>query len=234
MARITRKELKSDKFALEVGQTVDFFEEHRTEVLRYGGIAVVVILLVAGFFIYSSRQRTAREQALGDAIQIQEAPVGAAPPGATVSFPNQAEKDKAAIKAFADLAVKYSGSEEAIIAENYLGAIAADQGKLPDAEKRFKSVADSGNKQLASVAKLSLAQLYEVQGRSKEAETLLRDLLDHPTEFVSKEQVSFALARLLIKSNPAEARKLIDPLRTSANPTISQEAISLSAELAQQ
>ena len=36
MARITRKDLKTDKFALEVGHTVDFFEEHRREVVRYG------------------------------------------------------------------------------------------------------------------------------------------------------------------------------------------------------
>ena len=46
MARITRKELKSDKFALEVGQTVSFFEEHRQEILRYGAIALGVAVLV--------------------------------------------------------------------------------------------------------------------------------------------------------------------------------------------
>ena len=234
MARITRKELKTDKFALEVEQTVDFFEEHRNEVLRYGGIAVVVILLVVGIVMYRSHQRANREQELGAAIQVQEAPVGGAAPGNPIFFPTQAEKDKAAIKAFADIATKYSGSDEGIIAENYLGAIAADQGRLDDAEKRFKSVADSGNKALASVAKLSLADIYAVQGKNKESEAVLRDLMDHPTELVSRDQAAFKLARLLAKSNPAEARKLIDPLRTSSNPTVSQDAISLSAELAQQ
>lgn len=234
MARITRKELKTDKFALEVEQTVTFFEEHRTQVLRIAGIAIVVVLLIVGLSVYRGRQRSAREAELGAAIQIQEAPIGGAAPNAQITFPTQAEKDKAAIKAFADLATKYRGSEEGLIAENYLGSIAADQGRLPDAEKQFKSVADSGNTQLASVAKLSLAQVYEVEGRAKESEAVLRELMDHPTELVSREQAAFVLARQLGKTNPAEAKKLIDPLRTSSNPTISQQAISLSAELAQQ
>jgi predicted negative regulator of RcsB-dependent stress response len=233
VARITRKELKTDKFALEVEHTVTFFEEHRALALRYGGIAVLVALLIVGLVIYRGRQRTARQQELAAAIQVQEAPVGSGPAGA-VSFPTQAEKDKAAIKAFADLATKYRGTEEGIIAENYLGSIAADEGKLTDAESRFKSVADSGNDMLASVAKLSLAQIYQVQGRNKEAETLLRNLMDHPTDLVSREQAAFTLARLLAKTNLAEARKLVDPLRTSSNPTVSQQAITLSAELAQQ
>ena len=235
MARITRKELKTDKFALEVEQTVDFFEEHRNEVLRYGGIAVVVVLLIVGFFIYRSRQSGAREQALGTAILTQEAPVAATPPpGAALSFPTQEEKDKAALKAFADVATRYSGSTEGLIAQNYLGSIAADQGRLADAEKQYKAVADSGNQDLASLAKLSLADIYLVQGKNKDSEALLRDLLAHPTTLVSKEQVSFKLARQIAKTNPAEARKLVDPLRTSSDSTVSQEAISLSAELAQQ
>ena len=51
MARITRKELKTDKFALEVGHTVDFFEEHHTEIVRYGAAALVVIAIVVLIFL---------------------------------------------------------------------------------------------------------------------------------------------------------------------------------------
>jgi Flp pilus assembly protein TadD len=234
VARITRKELKTDKFALEVEQTVDFFEEHRTEILRYGGIAAVVALLIVGFFIYRGRQGGTREAQLGAAIEIQEAPVGGAAPGTPIVFATQAEKNQAATKAFTDLAARYPGTTEGIIARNYLGAILTDEGKLSEAETQFKTVADSGNKDLASNAKLSLADLYAVQGRQKDAEAVLRDLIAHPTVFVSKEQATFKLARLLAKSDPAEARKLIDPLRTSSDPGISQQAINFSAELAQQ
>jgi predicted negative regulator of RcsB-dependent stress response len=234
VARITRKELKTDKFALEVEQTVTYFEEHRTEVLRYGAIAAVVVLLAIGIYFYRNHQRTVRQQDLTVAIQTQEASIGGDSPGSVFTFPTLADKEKAATKAFAEVASKYSGSEEGLIAVNYLGAIAADQGKLDEAEKRYKEVADSGNKNLASIAKLALAQIYFVQNRNKEGEALLRDLIAHPTDFVSKEQASFTLAHALAKTNPTEARRLIEPLRTSPTPAISQEAIQLYTQLGQQ
>jgi predicted negative regulator of RcsB-dependent stress response len=233
VARITRKELKTDKFALEVSQTFDFFDEHRKEVLRYGSIAVAIVLLGFAINFYRGHQHTVRQQALADAIRIQEAPVGGAAPGTLVSFATQPEKDAAALKAFTGLITSYPGSEEAIIAQNYLAAIAVDQGKLDEAVKRFQQVADSGDKRLSSLAKLSLAQVYLVQGKNKEAQDLLRWLVDHPTEFVSKEQATFTLARALAKSNQKEALKLVEPLRTSSSSTISQDAINLYAELSQ-
>ena len=39
MSRITRKELKSDKFALEVSHGITLFEQHKKEISRYGTIA---------------------------------------------------------------------------------------------------------------------------------------------------------------------------------------------------
>ena len=87
MARITRKELKTDKFALEVEQTVTYFEEHRTEVLRYGAIAAAVILLVIGIVIYRGHQHTARQQELALAIQTRRCPsVRIGRSGATVAI----------------------------------------------------------------------------------------------------------------------------------------------------
>jgi predicted negative regulator of RcsB-dependent stress response len=234
VARITRKELKTDKFALEVEQTFTFFEEHRKETVRYGAIVAALVLLGVGFFVYRNHQHALRQQELAAAIQVQEAPVGSPNPNFPIVFSTQAEKDKAALKAFAGLATKYSGTEEGIIAENYLGAIATDQGRFDEAERRFKSVASSGNKRLASLAKLSLAQLYFVQGRHKEGEVLLRDLIANPTEFVSREQATIALARALSRSNLVEARKLVEPLRTSPNSVVSVEALNLYQELASQ
>ncbi len=55
--------------------------------------------------------------------------------------------------------------------------------------------------------------------------------MDHPTIFVSKEQATFTLATGISKTKPAEARKLLEPLRTSRS-SISQAAITALAELA--
>src|SRR4051794_5467230 len=97
VARITRKELKSDTFAVEVGHTLTFFEEHRQYVARYGAIAAALIILIAGYFWYSGRQHSKRQEALYKAIQIQEMPVGPIQPGAVQrSFPTQDVKDETA------------------------------------------------------------------------------------------------------------------------------------------
>lgn len=211
MARITRKELKTDRFALEVGHTVSFFEDHQKELIRYGAGGIVVILLIIGYSMYSRHQHALREDVLARAIQVQESPVGPNP-GQGQSFPTQEAKDEVALKAFGDLASKYPGSEEGEIAEYYLGAIKADQGKLAEAEKNFKEVADKGDSKYASLSKFALAQIYFADGRDAQGESMLRDLMKNPTIYISKEQATISLARFIAHKNPVEARKLLDPL----------------------
>ena len=48
---------------------------------------------------------------------------------------------------------------------------------------------------------------------------------------VSKEHATIVLGELLARNNPAEAHKLIDPLRTSLRGAISRTAITDSANL---
>jgi hypothetical protein len=213
VARITRKELKSDKFAQEVGLTVTFFEEHQKDVVRYGAIGVAAVLLIAGFVIYQRHESTARQQALAQAILVQETPVATVAVSGQATFQTQEAKDQAAIKAFTDLASKYRGSNEGEIAEYYLGSIHADQGTMAEAEKNFLDVATHGGKNNASLAKIALAEIYFADGRLDQGEKTLRDLMANPTVFVSKEQATLALARHLIGRNNAEARKLLGPIR---------------------
>jgi predicted negative regulator of RcsB-dependent stress response len=230
VARITRKELKTDKFALEVEHTVTLFEEHQQEIIRYGGIALAVIVLVLGWMWYARHQRGVREEALAKAIQIQEAPVGPATPGVNTNFPTQEAKDQAATRAFTDVQNQYGSKDEGLIAMYYLGSIKADEGKLAEAEKDFREVADKGDAKYASLAKLSLAQIYFADGRSAQGEAMLRDLMAHPTIFVSKQQAAITLARYLAPKKPQEARKLLDPLRTEPG-SVGQVALSLYSEL---
>jgi predicted negative regulator of RcsB-dependent stress response len=218
VARITRKELKSDSFVQEVGLTVTFFEQHQKDVIRYGGIGVAVLVLAGGFFLYSRHEHAAREEALGQAIRVQETPVaGVSATGGQV-FPTQDAKDQATIKAFADLETKYSGSDEAQVAEYYLGCIHSDQGKMAEAEKNFSNVAEHGDKNYGSLAKMSLAEVYFGEGKFDQGEKQLRDLMANPTVFVSSDQAALALARHMIGRNNAEARKLLAPIKDGKSP----------------
>lgn len=234
MARITRKELKTDKFALEVGHTVTFFEHHRRDVVRYGGVALVAVALIVVFTVYQRHQQAARANALAHAIQVQEAPAGAgiSSTGA-LSFPTQEAKDAESIKVLTELNSRFPGSAEAEIAQYYLGSVKADQGKLAAAEKSFQEVAQKGDATYASLAKLSLAQIYFADGRDVQGEATLRDLMAHPTVFVSTDQAQITLARYLKDKKPAEARKLLDPLRSRPG-SVGQVALTLYGELAPQ
>jgi predicted negative regulator of RcsB-dependent stress response len=228
--KITRRELKHDRFAQEVGHTVEYVSEHRRQIIRYSAIGLGVLVVLLGIWFYNKRQGSLRQTALKDAMRIRDAVVGAAPNDFILAFPTQEEKDKASIKAFTDLAVQHDGTEEGTTARYYLGVIATDQGKLADAEKHFKMAVESGSEDYASIAKLSMAQIYAAQGKPAEAEKLLRPLIEKPTIFVSKEQAIIALARALASSKPAEARKLLEPLRAERS-AVSRVAITALGEI---
>ena len=231
MDRITRSKLKTDRFAVEVEHSVEYVSEHKKQVVQYGAIGLVVALIVAGVWYYRSSKHDERQHALAQAMDVMQAPVTvAAVPGGGLYYPTEAAKNAAADKVFKDLIEKYPGSQEAIISASYLGALSVDQNKFADAERYFQRVADAGDKNYASMGKLSLAQIYLTENKQADAEKLLRSLYENPTMFVSKEQAAIALARAISLTKPAEARKLLDPLR-SERPAISQAAITLIAKL---
>ncbi len=230
MDRLTRKELKTDKFALEVGHTVEYVGEHKKQVVLYAGIAVAVLVIAFVVYWYRGRQHDERQAALYQAMRVQDAAVGQSGTDFVVTFPTQEAKNKAVAEAMSSVVSKYPGSEEAAIAQHYLGVNAADQGKLDEAEKAWKQAAESGRKPYSSLSQFSLAELYESQGKRGEAEKLLRAIIDNPTILVTKEQATIALARLIAKTNPAEARKLLEPLRTERS-AVSRAAISALSEL---
>jgi predicted negative regulator of RcsB-dependent stress response len=233
VSRITRKELKTDKFALEVEHGISFFEHHRNEATKYGAIGIGAIALIFGYtYYYLPVQHNARQDSLAAAIRVQEAPVGQSGNGG-LAYPTQEAKDQESIRVFSELHNKYSGSAEGEIAQYYLGSIKADQGKLAEAEKLFQEVERKSDEKYASLAQLSLAQIFFADGRSDQGEKVLRDLIAKPTVFVSSEQATILLARFLAQKKPAEARKLLDPLRTRQG-NVGQVALSLLAEIPQQ
>ncbi len=233
MDKVTRKELKTDRFALEVEHSVDYVSGHRGQIIKWGAIGLAAVALIVGFFWYRTYQHDARQELLSQALQMQNVQPGPAQNEYTISFPSQTDKDQAVNKAFSEVLAKYPGSDEAMIAQFYLAAQAADKGDLTQAQKRFQDVVDNGPKDYASLAKLSLATIYQSQGKVADGEKLVRSVMDNPTTLVSKEQATIALARLVAPSNPQEARKLLEPLRASTRGAISRAALTALSDLPQ-
>ncbi|MCA2966002.1 MAG: tetratricopeptide repeat protein [Acidobacteriota bacterium] len=228
--KVEREQLKHDRFVEEVTHSVEYAVGHKKQVRLYGGIAVGVLLAGFGVWFYLGKQAEARQADLREAILIQDAAVGPGSNPYLKSFPTQAEKETAALKSFSALAAKHGSSEVGAIAKYYQGVIYADQGKYSEAETNFKAAADSGEKDYASLAKYSLAMMYARQNKRDEAEKLLRSLVASPTIFVSKEQAEIELAKLIAPAKPDEAKKLLEPLRSSERSTVSRWAVTAYGE----
>jgi len=230
--KLTRRDLKSDKFVEEVGHTVEYLSEHRKQFVRYASVALVAVVAVAGVLYYRRSQAAVRQEALAKAIRLSDAPVaGNVSDPALTNFPTPEAKEKAVRQAFTDVATRFGGSAEGDYAEIQLAVMDAEAGKTGEASKRFHKVAGGGNEEYASMAKLSLAQILAAEGKTADAEALLRGLIQKPTLMVSKEQATLALARVLASSKPAEARKLLEPLVKEKRQAVSRNAETLLVSL---
>ena len=230
MDKLTRKDLKHDKFAEEVIHSVDFIQHHKSQAVRYGTIGLAVIVLALGAYFYMRYQHSARQDALREAMLIFDANIAPSAPEGLKAFPTQADKDKAMQTAFSNLANKYSGSMEGEIGRYMLGVNAVDKGKLDEASKLFDQVANSSQKDYGSLARLALAQIYVSRGKDQDAEKTLQYVVDHPTALVSKEQAQIEVAKVIAKRDPVAARKILEPLRTERG-AISQAAVQTLAQL---
>ena len=181
MDRQTRKQLKTDKFAQDLGNTFSFLSDHRSETIRYGLIAVAVIILGVGYYYYSRSQAAAREEALEKAMQVDQAIIAANPTPTNINFPTQAEKDKARTQAFSDLATKYHGTAEGRRWRHLHRRRAIRQRKFCCCGEDLQGCDGFGPAGLLrSGAYVPGARVCR-RSKIPEAEKLLRYLMDHPT-----------------------------------------------------
>ena len=90
MDRLTRKELKSDRFALEVQHSVQYVSVHRRQLIKWGGIAAAVVLVILAVFFYRNHEHNLRQIALRGALRIQNAQIGPYVGEFTLTFPTAA------------------------------------------------------------------------------------------------------------------------------------------------
>lgn len=222
---------KHDVFQERTMETVDYISHHKSDVMKYvlGGVAVIA--LIGGIFWYRSYQHDVRQEKLQALLHIHGATVtpGEAPPFAAKVFKTEAERDAALRTEFSKFATEYSGTDEAVIASYYLGINLAEGGNTAEGEKHLKTAVDSSSP-YSALARIALAQIYHAQNKDAEAVKLIDPLIAKPSPLISKEHAMIEKAKLILKSNPAEARKILEPLRTS-RAAVSQASISLLSEI---
>lgn len=232
---MTRQELKEqlqhDQFTDSVSHALTYASANRQRLIQWGVIAAVVALVVGAFFWISAHRKQLRQQDLQTAMAVVDTQVGPANEYVK-TFATQDERLKASIKAMRQVADKYPGTHEGFFAQYYLGTLEAQNNNRPAAEKRLRVVADS-HSDSAALAKVALAQLYVGSNRTADAQKLLRELVNKPTDLISKSQAEILLAQIDLKANPAQAKKVLDRLKASKeDPAVGRAADQLASELA--
>jgi hypothetical protein len=216
VARYTRHQLKEDRFADAVQEQVVWGVAHR-KVLGIIGViaAVVVVLVVAGFFYLQTRDEKA-SVALSAAVRTYDAPLRpeAAPPQPNVlSFTSSKERAQAAQKEFRAVAQDYRYTRSADFARYWVGVTAMDMGDYKTAEQELQALSGSRRDDLAPLAKFALASVYHAEGKDGSAIQLYKELIDHPSSTVPKSTAQVELAALYEATQPAEAAKIYEQIR---------------------
>jgi len=195
----TKAALKQDQFITTTKHGLSWASENRKSVLVTTGILLgVIVLAVVIGMVANSRSNTAAT-AFGNAIQTLEAPLvtpGQPNDPGVKTYNSSAERAKAANAQFVAVADKYGWTKDGKNALYFAGLTYKDEGETASAEKALKTVADSWNHELASLAKLALADLYHQSGRDAQAIDLYNQLSNKPTDAVPAGLAQIQLAEL--------------------------------------
>ncbi|MGH9602801.1 MAG: tetratricopeptide repeat protein [Terriglobales bacterium] len=219
MPGYTRHQLKEDRLADAAKDTVHWAVAHRGKLIAVS--TVVGLLLIAGLGGWAFlRHRDAQASvALGAALRTYNtqlrSPESPAQPGVP-SFTSAKERAQAAQKEFLEIASKYSYTRTAEVARYMAGLVAVDLGDAASAERELKAIAESHNRDLAPLAKMALASLYRSQKREADAIKLYKELIDQPTHTVPKSMVQLELASLYETTQPAEAMRIYEQIKTES------------------
>jgi tetratricopeptide (TPR) repeat protein len=197
--QLTKESLKHDQFIDTTTQGIEWASANRKRVVTTVGIAlgVLIVIILAGVFIRS--QNEAASVAFGTAMQTYQAPLvnpaQPADPGVK-TYNNAKERAQAANTQFLAVADKYGWTTDGKNAKYLAGLTYLEEGQTASAESTLKQVADGMDKDLASLAKEALADLYHQSGRDAQAIELYNQLTDHPTSEVPAGLAQIQLAEL--------------------------------------
>lgn len=207
----TRRALKQDKFVDVTTSGLEWVGENRGQVIAWAiGAVVAVGLIVAGVLTYQQRSATA-QGLLGQGLDIYETPLAQpnqpAEPGVK-TYPSSQARAKEALPLFREAADRYGWLTAGEMARYFAGECELDLGQQGAAEADLSKGTHARNGNVAALAKIALANLYEQTGRTSQAIDEFKDAIAHPTTTVPKAEAQLQLAQLYEAAQPNEAKRL--------------------------
>jgi tetratricopeptide (TPR) repeat protein len=217
----TRHQLKQDAFSRvtidAAERTAHWTVEHRsTLVIAAVTVAVLLAVSIGGWYYLGAQDEKASLE-LAQAVRTMDTqlrPEGTPAQPDIPSFTSSKERAQAAQKQFLAIVDKYPHTRTADMAHYFLGVTAASLSDNAAAERNFKEVISTGNREVAAVAKSALASLYGQTNRTKEAVALCQELINKPSASVSKVAAQLQLAGLYQSSNqPLDAKRIYEQIK---------------------
>ena len=182
MKRTERHQLKQDKLAMTLQETLVRIEQNRRRVTA-ALLAVVLVLLAVGGFLWWQRQQETKSAALlADALVASEAQVapvattGAAPPPAG-SYPTERARAEAALPKFMAAAEAYPKTTPGLAARYHAATTLVELGRDEEAAKRYQEIIDlAGDGLYGRVARMGLAEVRVRQGQYEPAINTFKEL----------------------------------------------------------
>jgi predicted negative regulator of RcsB-dependent stress response len=228
LAHISRKELKKDEFRETFAHGAEAVRSHQQLTMYLVITAVVVAVGFYGWKAYTERQTVKASAIFDDASKDFQARIVApgeqTQPG-EVTYSDDKTKYTKASKEFSDVAAQYPRTRPGQLAKYYQALSLERLDKNDDAKKLLQGLADGGDDELASLARLELAGLDDRTNQPDEAAKLYQQLLAKPTILVPKPVILLAFAEHYAEKNPSEAAKYFGQIKTDyAGTPIAQQA----------
>ena len=219
-----RHQLKQDKFSkttMQVAEkTAHWTVEHKTTLTVAGVVAAIAAAAVIGGWYYLQQQDQKASVDFGKALQTMDEPVrpaGMPPQPDTPSFASAKERATEANKQFQAIINKYPHTHVADFSHYFLGVTSAQLGDNAAAERELKNVAGYHNHDLSSLAQLALAGVYRDTNRTKDAIELYKQLVQNPSQTVSKSTAEIKLAETYDDAGmKSDAQKLYEQIQKEA------------------
>ena len=210
MARLTRQELKKDEFAERLVAVKGFFAHNRRRIVFGGGTALLIVVVVVGVFLFLRSRQANAADAFSKALATYHAVVVAEPPPTLTlqHFKTAEEKYREALNQFTDVATRFGRHRQGQWARYYAALCKRELGQTMEAEQELAALGGESDRDLAAVAKMALADVYQKTSRTEEAEKIYRELESNPTATVPKPTVQIALAELYQRTDPSRATAL--------------------------
>jgi tetratricopeptide (TPR) repeat protein len=193
----TRHSLKANSFAEATATGVNWLSLHKSGVVRGVIVAAAVLVVVVGSLVAYSVRSSQANVALGAALDVYNAPL-AEPgfPAESGAYATAADRAKAANQKFTEVASTYSPLPVANKAHYFAGITAEQLGQNGTAESELKTASGALDRNVANLARLALAGLYQKTSRESQAVEQYNAIIAKPSETVTASVAQLSLADL--------------------------------------